>query len=476
MLVISLALGGLQAPSYHVFPEDWARYQKDFQPFLPTAATSEVAAQDEYEVFLPVSYHMNPQNFPTLETTTQCTSTELDWYGTQPSFNYCGFYGRQCYSDGDWCKAHCASDLFQAFGNHSGHGGDTSTMRVSTYFTWYSKNHNQPILSGFWSSAFDAAESVPHTCDAHPSMCDPSCADSGPPMGRASAASASFGGCGNNRACGMFATCTLGSTTVPNRWADEQPPGANTTLNNEAACEAAGFYWEAAVPAKGYPARCTWTNAPDCKTGRCFDRGHVVPSGAMGQLFGRSGQSFTMCNIAPQTSILNECKWMYVEQAVACVGRYHLSLTLAGSLGPYTPSLRMSTVPRPAYQWKVVFLPGGQPSLVNDTVLVWVFANDEVATYDPKAFCGRPCLERIQKGLGVTFPPRITSAVFPTNATDILTSLVGEKEQAACQISRSTFKKGDNVTYEQLAMWGPWNVIYGQSGRELPTFPCPSSD
>ena len=117
-----------------------------------------------------------------------------------------------------------------------------------------------------------------------------------------------------------FATCTLGSKTISQMWAHEEPPHYNTSLNSSKACKAAGYQWYEAKWSHGefQPPRCTWQNSHfDCKTGRCFDRGHIVPSGAAGYLFGRSGQTFSMCNIAAQTSLLNECPWMFVEQVVA---------------------------------------------------------------------------------------------------------------------------------------------------------------
>ena len=468
-------------PSYHVFEEDMARYRQDFMPYLPTMDNDH-----DYELFLPVSYHMNPANFPMFEGATQCSSVELDWYGTQPSYHFCGFYGRQCYEDGAWCQAHCASDLLQSFGNVSGHGGDTPSLRVSSYFTWYSKSYNQPVLSGFWSSAYDSAAPIAHApCTLHPGMCDAGCADSGPADGTKAVDTApSFGGCGNQRACGMFASCTLGSTTINHHWADEDPPGANSTLDDKHACEAAGYRWLPAAPPT-YPARCVWQNAPDCTTGRCFDRGHIVPSGVAGQLFGRSAQTFTMCNIAAQTSILNECKWMYLEQAIACIGRYHLGLTLAGSLGPYTPSRHMSAVPRPASQWKLLFLPAGADRAADraaDVALVWIFDNDEEAEYTPSSYCGWACLERIEAGLGVRFPARVRNATFPTNATAAFLALLGPSEMAACSIERSTWTPDQPPpTHFQLASWGPWNLIHAQgsdaqSGGGLPHFPCPSQE
>jgi len=275
----------------------------------------------------------------------------------------------------------------------------------------------------------------------------------------------------------MFASCTLGSVTINHRWADEQPPGANTTLNNQDACEKAGYRWYPPSPPKYPQGKCTWQADASCKTGRCFDRGHIVPSGAMGQLFGRSGQSFTMCNIAPQTSVLNECKWMYVEQVVACLGRYHLTLTMAGSLGPYQPSMHFSHVPKPAFQWKLVFLPASQPLVTSDTVLVWVMSNDEVGVYDSTSYCGRACLDKIEKGLGVTFPARIRNATYPQNSTALFTSLLTESAQDKCGIKRSTWKAGDPPPSPlELSEWGPWNVIYAESANvsDLPSFPCPS--
>ena len=199
----------------------------------------------------------------------------------------------------------------------------------------------------------------------------------------------------------------------------------------------------------------------------------------MGQLFGRSGESFTMCNIAAQTSVLNECKWMYIEQVVACLGRYYRALTLAGSLGPWTASERLSAVPKPQYQWKLTFVPGGQPGgVAEDTVLMWVLENNEAAAYDLSSYCGYRCMTQVEDNLGLRFPDRLRNAHFPANSTAVLTALLSPSRQAACLIEKAP----GNVpapTHDQLSSWGPWNVIYAdadESLKPLPSFACPSSD
>lgn len=465
---------------YHTYPEDEAHYTKQLLPFLPTGAAS-----DDLSLFLPVSYHMNPANYEALERSTKCSADELTWYGPVPSYHYCGYYGRGCYSSDAGCAQRCDADLLQAFGNHSGHGGDVSALKVSAYFTWYSRKYNQPVLSGFWSSAYASADPSARLCEQVDGLCDATCADSGPTA--ASLRAGAFEGCAGLRACGRFASCALGSTTVPQSWAHEEP-----AASDQATCKAGGFLWQPAQcyghpsiddpsachAAHGtwYPSRCTWQPSPDCKTGRCFDRGHVVPSGGMGQLFGRSGQSFSMCNIAAQTATLNECKWMYLEQAVACAGRHYKVLTLAGSLGPYKPSGRMGDVPWPAFQWKLSFVPK-QAGVAADAVLVWLMPNDEDGAYDPASYAGRAGLEQIEKGLGLAFPDAIRSASFANSSSALLLSLLGDDKQAACGIRKSTWTRGDaSPTHAQLAAWGPWNVLHGDdaSAAPLPTFPCPS--
>ena len=50
----------------------------------------------------------------------------------------------------------------------------------------------------------------------------------------------------------------------------------------------------------------------------------------------------TMCNVVPQTAVLNECKWDWLDQALLCLGKFEETLTFSGSLGPYkkAPQLR----------------------------------------------------------------------------------------------------------------------------------------
>lgn len=203
----------------------------------------------------------------------------------------------------------------------------------------------------------------------------------------------------------------------------------------------------------------------------------------MGMQFGRSGQSFTMCNVGSQTSVLNECKWMYLEQAVNCVGRFFKVLTLAGSMGPFSASGHMDDVSKFASAWKVLFFPGSQAGgPAQDTALVWIMSNDEAADYVTAAYQGKDGLAAIEKELGVTFPKKIQEAEFPDDCGDLSAWLDAEK-QATCGFHKSTWDPktdpdGANVTQPERAAWGSWNLLQTCGGAEhstLPPLPCPQT-
>ena len=163
---------------------------------------------------------------------------------------------------------------------------------------------------------------------------------------------------------------------------------------------------------------------------------------------------------------------MFIEQVVNCVGRFYRALTMAGSLGPFMPSHHMSHVPKPAYQWKVLFLPQGQPGIENDTALVWVLPNDETSSYNVSTYRGAHGLEMIEKGINFTFPARVRDAKFPVDSSDILQKLLDKDKQATCGFERAPEHLEHSVqVYAHANKWGPWNVINVNDAQE---FPCPS--
>ena len=69
-----------------------------------------------------------------------------------------------------------------------------------------------------------------------------------------------------------------------------------------------------------------------------------MPSSALSEYYGRSAQTFSMCNIAPQTAALNECSWRHLEKVVHCVGKHYRTLVFAGAGGSAEPNNRLSQV------------------------------------------------------------------------------------------------------------------------------------
>lgn len=63
-----------------------------------------------------------------------------------------------------------------------------------------------------------------------------------------------------------------------------------------------------------------------------MDRGHLVPNQILGDLYGTSVSSFSMCNIGPQTKKLNQYYWLRLEGFLNCLSKYRDMNILAGPL------------------------------------------------------------------------------------------------------------------------------------------------
>jgi len=185
----------------------------------------------------------------------------------------------------------------------------------------------------------------------------------------------------------------------------------------------------------------------DCDTGRCFDRGHLVPSEVAGEHYGRSGQTFSMCNIGGQTAVLNECKWEWLEKVIACTGQYRRMLVLSGAVGPFSPSERMASVSRPAAFFKVVFVPSsaeGARAASRGTAFVWLLQNDLEPTYAAADYRGRAGLDQIEASLGFRFPDVVRKAHFPEDCSWFTELLSHSGRMDACGIGPTgiSFKSG----------------------------------
>jgi len=447
---------------YQFYTDDIARYNKEFKPLLPKI----VGNESDAVLFLPISYHLNPSNFPALVGKEVCKNSgaQLKWNKDpsvkMPNWDYCGFNGRSCYSDDQTCESRCAQDIEQAFGGES---RSTSSIQISPYFTWYSQSANQPVMSGFWTNPFDSNKwpasssssiSLYNPCAEHSNMCDPTCADTG-------GLGDNGNGCAGERACGTFATCALGSAKIGQSWAKLRPSGNLS----EDACKAGGYRWS--TWEGGY---CGYDSSVfDCDKGRCYDRGHLVPSGAVGAMFGRSGETFSMCNIGAQTAVLNECKWMYLEQVAECLGRQHKILVLGGAHGPYSHSLRMSEVPKPEYFWKLMYFPD------LNKVLFWTMTNDDSGTYVAESYTGRAGLNRLESENGISFDgTAIAAADFPSDCELIHTLSTVDDLSGTCGFRAWD---GKETGHKVAAISGPFNLIRTCGNDKVASkewAPCPA--
>lgn len=62
-----------------------------------------------------------------------------------------------------------------------------------------------------------------------------------------------------------------------------------------------------------------------------IDRGHQVGNAGLCQEWGSPRQTFSMCNVGPQTASLNERKWQYLEGCVNTLGQDYADLVIVGS-------------------------------------------------------------------------------------------------------------------------------------------------
>mmetsp|Transcript_405 Transcript_405/g.613 ORF Transcript_405/g.613 Transcript_405/m.613 type:complete len:541 (+) Transcript_405:58-1680(+) len=451
----------LQEPNYSLFAEDLAYYENNFKAYLPDLATNDIAA--DLVLFLPVSYHLNPANYPNFVQRHMCKEdTNLTWHGALPTYQFCGFTGRKCYHSDEDCLARCATDIEQAFGKPAQTPLE-SNLRTSAYFAWYSKRVNQPIFSGYWTRPILKKEGW-NPCEAQPDLCDLTCKDAGGVL-------AGSTGCEGDRACGTFATCDLGNDMIAQRWNDIRPTGAET----EESCESQGYSWT-----KKWGCQYTALNA-DCEAGRCYDRGHVVPSGAIGQFYGRSGQTFTMCNVAGMTAFLNECQWMFVEAVAECAGRFYKILTFSGSTGPFAPSERMSKVPTPASLWKLLLIPRSEfanPETDKDTCFLWILNNSHnppIAEYANSSYRGVSGLAEVEAELGFEFPDMIRNCYFPSTCSVLATSILDDAKISMCGfVPYDLDQFSPNVkAHEIYSKAGPYNVLENCKGISTPYIPCP---
>jgi len=154
----------------------------------------------------------------------------------------------------------------------------------------------------------------------------------------------------------------------------------------------------------------------------------MVPDSAMAKEYGADMQTYSMCNIAPQTSALNERKWVYFEKMISCVGLQRKLVVLAGPLPPFgddpaqclkgggdfneqlqdDPTGCSGSHPEP---WPVSrpFVPRGMWKIVRDMeqqlTFVFLFNNDFMGPVCDFNFAGEKGLHDIEAATGYKFPP-----------------------------------------------------------------------
>lgn len=186
----------------------------------------------------------------------------------------------------------------------------------------------------------------------------------------------------------------------------------------------------------------------DDYTNSGMDRGHLVPNQILNVLFGgnAAANSFSMCNVGPQTSGLNQGWWRHLESLLNCVGQYKEMNIYAGPLFDKNPfshclckgqtagvmscdqcdswlhdmggtTLRNS-IPWPESFWKIVTMKEGGRTIA----YTWVFHSaqdceeDANGPNDPQcksqksgenireAYAGRSGVQEIEQNLDIKFP------------------------------------------------------------------------
>jgi DNA/RNA endonuclease G (NUC1) len=172
-----------------------------------------------------------------------------------------------------------------------------------------------------------------------------------------------------------------------------------------------------------------------------YDKGHMVPDLAMAEQFGADPQTYSMCNIAPQTSSLNAHKWQSVEAMVNCVGKQKELIVLGGPLpafqadpagclqggGEFNDDLirKNSGSSGGLDAWPTTrdFVPKGFWKVIHDVgrglTFVYLYNNDFIHVSCEFQFSGEQGMEVIEAATGFTFP-KVWKKAFGKNHEDFV--------------------------------------------------------
>ena len=131
---------------YTAFQKDLEFYRKHFETYAPRVDS---ATGRSVALLLPVSYYFHPSNFARHIAAGLCKSARMS--NLSRYWKFCAFPGRRG-SDTRGNGTSCQADIREAFlGSDRSSAPADSRLKVSAYFTWYSGELNQPVLSGYWS-------------------------------------------------------------------------------------------------------------------------------------------------------------------------------------------------------------------------------------------------------------------------------------------------------------------------------------
>lgn len=151
-------------------------------------------------------------------------------------------------------------------------------------------------------------------------------------------------------------------------WSAEHLTAASVAAA-EAAKRAGTFHAEKLLP------KSDRAELSDYRCAANIDRGHMTPVGDFG-VASEEGDTFTLANMVPQVSALNEGLWAGIEGAVRqlAVDEGELYVVTGPRFAPNPPRLK-GRVAVPAATWKAVYIPRtGQ-------AFVYVAANDSSGKY-----------------------------------------------------------------------------------------------
>ena len=148
-----------------------------------------------------------------------------------------------------------------------------------------------------------------------------------------------------------------------------------------------------------------------------YDRGHQISSEEIGIQYADQAQTFSMCNVGPQTPSLNRGKWEWLEHFTLCMGVSHKNIVvLDGPMGPFRKGFKSDTNVLanvdyiPTYWWKVI--------IAEKHTGFWLFKNNDNHTIDEdEGYVGKKGFDLLEKEMGIKFPASVVkNTISKTNA------------------------------------------------------------